>query len=146
MSEYRKPLPRPSVISQPFWDAAKEGRLVVQACGDCGGVQFPPKPLCANCWSRALEWRTCSGRGAVYTYTVAHRTSTRGFREDTPYAVAIVELAEGPRMTSNIVGCLPEDVRIGMPVEAVFDPVTPETTLIKFRPAAAVADGRTSLG
>jgi uncharacterized OB-fold protein len=136
MSEYRKPLPRPTVISQPFWDAAKAGRLIIQACADCGATQFPPRPLCANCWSTAVEWRACRGRGVVYTYTVAHCTSTRGFREDTPYAVAIVELDEGPRMTTNIVGCPPEAVSIGMAVEAVFDPVTPETTLIKFKPAA----------
>jgi uncharacterized OB-fold protein len=142
MSEYRKPQPRPTATSRPFWEAAKRGVLSIQACEACQNMQFPPKPLCAACWSEAVGWRACSGRGTVYSYAIAHRTSTRGFREDTPYAVAIVELEEGPRMTSNIVGCAPADVCVGMPVEAVFDAVTEETTLVKFRPAEG-RDGRT---
>jgi uncharacterized OB-fold protein len=136
MSEYRKPLPRPTATSKPFWNAAKEGRLEVQACGKCGALQHPPKPICASCWSDALEWRACSGRGTVYSYTVAYRPSTRGFREDVPYVVAIVELAEGPRLTTNIIGCPPGEVRVGMAVEAIFDAVTESATLVKFRPAA----------
>lgn len=137
MEEYRKPLPRPTELSQPWWDAAKGGRLTVQTCADCGAAQHPPRPLCLQCWGGDLHWKTASGEGSVYSFTTAHRSATRGFREETPYVVAIVELDEGPRMTTNIVGCDPADVRIGMRVRVVFDPATDAVTLPKFTPAAA---------
>ena len=82
-----------------------------------------------------LEWREVSGRGTVYSFTVVRRTNNRAFLNDLPYVLAIVELAEGPRLTTNIVGCPPEAVRCGMPVQVSFDDVTPEVTLVKFRPA-----------
>lgn len=133
--EYRKPLPRPTAISKPFWDAAHAGRLVVQSCKACANTQHPPRPLCLSCWSDALEWKSASGRASVYSFTVAHRTSTKGFREDTPYLVAIVETEEGAHMTTNIVGCDPAEVHIGMAVEVVLDRVTDTVTLPKFTPA-----------
>ena len=77
-----------------------------------------------------------SGRGTVYSFTVTHQNQAPGFREELPYVLAVVELAEGPRLMTNIVECAPDAVRIGMPVEVVFDDVTPEVTLPKFRPAA----------
>jgi len=137
MAEYRKPLPRPTALSQPFWDAAKEGRLLVQTCGSCGAVQHPPRPLCRACWSDDLAWTPATGEATVYSFTIAHRTSTRGFREDGPYVVAIVETDEGARMTTNIVGCAPGDVRVGQRVRAVFEPATDAITLPKFTPASA---------
>ncbi len=137
MSDYRKPLPQPSVFSRPFWDAAKRGELVFQYCTQCSHVQHPPRPLCQSCWSDALAWKADAGRGTVYTLTVVHRSTTRGFRDDTPYIVAIVELANGVRMTSNIVRCKPDEVRIGMAVEVLFDAVTADCTLPKFAPAGA---------
>lgn len=136
MDEYRKPLPRPSALSQPWWDAAKAGRLLVQTCGACGAAQHPPRPLCLACWSDDLGWSAARGEATVHSFTVAHRTSTRGFREDGPYVVAIVELDEGARMTTNIVGCALDEVRIGQRVRVVFDPVTEAVTLPKFTPAA----------
>lgn len=133
--DYRKPLPRPTAISKPFWDAAHEGRLVVQTCTDCGHCQHPPRPHCLSCWSDALAWKPASGKGQIYSFTVAHRTSTKGFRDDTPYVVAIVETEEGARMTTNIVGCDPKSLAVGMPVAVVLDHVTDTVTLPKFTPA-----------
>lgn len=137
MSEYLKPLPRPKAISQPFWDAAKAGRLDLQTCTKCGNAQHPPRPLCLECWSGALEWKTASGLATIYSFTTAWRSSTKGFRDETPYVVAIVETDEGARMTTNIVGCAPADVSIGMRVRAVFVRATDEITLPKFAPASA---------
>lgn len=133
--DYRKPLPRPTAISKPFWDATHEGRFVVQSCADCGHAQHPPRPHCLSCWSDTLEWKPASGKGQIYSFTVARRTSTKGFRDDTPYVVAIVETDEGARMTTNIVGCDPASLQIGMAVEVVLDRVTDTVTLPKFTPA-----------
>lgn len=134
--DYRKPLPRPTAISKPFWDAARESRLVVQSCVACGHVQHPPRPLCLACWGDALEWREASGLATVYSFTAAHRTSTKGYRDDTPYVVAIVDTDEGARMTTNIVGCDPAAVHVGMRVEVIFDAVTDTVTLPRFSPTS----------
>ena len=133
--DYRKPLPRPTALSKPFWDAAHAGEFVLQHCTTCGAFQHPPRPLCLSCWSDTLDWKPASGRGQVYSFTVAHRTSTKGFRDETPYVVAIVETDEGARLTTNIVGCDPAGLRIGMAVEVVLDRVTDAVTLPKFTPA-----------
>lgn len=134
---YLKPLPTPSPISEPFWRAAREHRLEIQRCRHCATHIFYPRRLCPHCLSPDLEWVTASGKGSVYSYTIARRPTGPGFEPDVPYVIAIVELAEGPHLTTNIVGCDPEAVYVGMPVEAVFDDVTEEVTLVKFRPVAA---------
>jgi uncharacterized OB-fold protein len=130
-----KPLPAPSPITRPFWDAAREHRLSLQRCPDCARYVFYPRPFCPHCGSDRLEWSDVSGRGTVYSYTVARRATARPFEPDVPYVIAIVELEEGPRMMTNVVGCAPEDVRIGMTVEAAYEDVSDEITLVKFRPA-----------
>lgn len=132
---YHKPLPQPSPISGPYWAAAKRHQFVLQQCSACEKYVFYPRALCPHCGSAALEWREASGRGTVYTFTVARRATMRPFEPDVPYVIAIVELEEGPRMTTNIVGCDPDAVRVGMPVAVAFDDVTPEITLVKFQPA-----------
>lgn len=134
-TEYQKPLPRPTVVSRPFWEAAKQHRLVVQQCRQCGNRQHYPRPFCVRCLSTELDWKECSGRGTVYAFTVVRQALNPAFAPDVPYVLATVELEEGPRLCTNIVGCPPEAVRVGMPVHAVFEDVTPEVTLIKFRPA-----------
>ena len=133
MSDYFKPLPNPTPTSRPFWDAARRHELQLQRCAACGKFIYYPRDRCPHCFSDRLEWRRVSGRGKVYSYTVVRRASSRAFA-DAPYVLAIVELAEGPRMTTNIVAP-PEQVRVEMPVEVVFDDVTPERTLVKFKPA-----------
>ena len=135
MTDYRKPLPRPSAVSLPFWQAAKRHELHIQRCGSCGAYVFYPREVCAECLSSDLTWVKVSGSGTVYSYTIAQAPTHPAFAEDVPYIVAIVELTEGPHITTNITGCKPDAVRIGMPVIATFDEVTPDMTLVKFRPA-----------
>jgi uncharacterized OB-fold protein len=134
MSDYLKPLPNPTPTSRPFWDAARRHELQLQRCAACAKFIYYPRDRCPHCFSDRLEWRRVSGRGKVYSYTVVRRASSRAFA-DAPYVLAIVELAEGPRMTTNIVAP-PEQMRVEMPVEVAFDDVTPERTLVKFKPAA----------
>jgi uncharacterized OB-fold protein len=133
MSEYLKPLPKPTPTSQPFWEAARRHELMLQRCGSCGNFVYYPRDRCPHCFSDNLKWERCSGRGKVYSYTVVLRASSRSFA-DAPYVLAIVELDEGVRMTTNI-AAPPEKVQVGMPVVAFFDDVTPEHTLVKFKPA-----------
>jgi uncharacterized OB-fold protein len=130
-----KPLPHPTPVSRPFWDAAREHRLSLQRCAACGRHVYYPRTLCPHCGDSDLAWTDVSGRGTVYSYTIARRATARPFEPDVPYVIAIVELEEGPHMTTNIVGCDPDAVHIGMPVEAAFDDVTDEVTLVTFRPA-----------
>ena len=132
---YTKPLPRIDEESRGFWEACARHELYLQRCRDCGTTRFYPRALCPACLSSAIEWVRASGKGTVYTFTVTHQNQAPGFREEVPYVLAVVELAEGVRMMTNVVGCPPEDVRIGMPVEVVFEDVTPEVALAKFRPA-----------
>ncbi|WP_153395552.1 Zn-ribbon domain-containing OB-fold protein [Ornithinicoccus halotolerans] len=116
----RRPGPTPTPVSQPFWDAAAAGTLTLQHCGRCDAVVFYPRHRCPRCWAEALAWRPASGRGTVATYTVVHKPGHPAFAPDTPYVVALIDLAEGPRMLSAVVGCEPGQVRIGMPVRVRF--------------------------
>jgi uncharacterized OB-fold protein len=131
---YRKPLPRIDEESRGYFEALARHELQLQRCRNCGRTRFYPRALCPACLSSATEWIRASGRGTVYTFTVTHQNQAPGFREELPYVLAIVELEEGVRMMTNVVGCAPEAVRIGMPVEIVYDDVTPEITLPRFRP------------
>ncbi len=132
MSEYFKPLPKPTAISEPFWSAARRHELMLQRCEQCKTFIYYPRPRCPECFSDRLKWEPVSGKGTVYSFTVVHRAATRMFA-DKPYVLAIVELDEGPRMTTNIVAP-PESVKVGMRVVVEFDDVTPECTLVKFKP------------
>ena len=135
-SEYSKPVPRPlgPEVSRPFWEGARERRLVMPRCTACGHMFFYPRSECLECMADGIEWVQVSGSGTVYSFTIVRQPADPAFRDDVPYPYAIVELDEGPRMVTTIVGCDPEEVRIGMRVTTVFDDVTPEWTLVKFRP------------
>jgi uncharacterized protein len=132
---YRKPLPHIDEESRPWWEAAQRHELYIQKCRDCGDLRFHPRTLCTSCLSSRTEWVRCKGTGKIYTFTVTNQNQAAGFRDSLPYVMAWVEVDEGLKMLTNIVDCPPEQVKIGMPVEAVFDDVTPEVTLVKFRPA-----------
>ena len=134
MPDYNKPLPYVDEESRSFWEGAKRHELCLQKCQDCGKFHFYPRSICPHCFSYNTEWTRVSGRGKVYSFTVAHKTGLPAFQQDVPYNIAIIELEEGVRMMSNIVECRNEDLSIDMPVEVVFDDVTPEITLPKFRP------------
>lgn len=134
MFAIEKPLPRPTEDSAPFWEAAHKGELRMQKCGDCGHVRFPPAVLCARCLGETSEWVRLSGRGTVFSWIVVHQSQHPAFNTDTPYNVAIVELDEGPRLHARIVGCGNDEIRIGMPVEVVFDRVNDGISLVNFTP------------
>jgi uncharacterized OB-fold protein len=134
--KYAKPLPRVDEESKGFWEACQRHELYVQRCTACGALRHYPRALCPACLSDRVEWVRCSGRGTVYTFTVTHQNQAAGFRDALPYVLAYVELEEGVRMLSNIVGCAPEAVRIGMPVRVVFEDVTADVSLPKFEPEA----------
>lgn len=131
---YTKPLPDPTAASKPFWDAAREHRLLIQRSKKTGKAVFYPRLVSPFGPDDELEWLEASGHGTVYSYTVAHRPTAPQWAADPPYVIAIVELDEGAHMTTNIVGCDPGAVQIGMRVVAVYDDVTPDVTLVKFRP------------
>ena len=133
---YNKPLPTPSAVSQPFWDATKEHRLVYQRCRSCGAQVFYPRDVCPGpeCFGvGTLEWVESTGKGSVYSYTISYQPAHPGFADDVPYVLAIVELDEGWRMNTNIVNCDHDSIEIGARVEVVWDDVTPEFTLPKFQ-------------
>lgn len=135
LAEYRKPLPQPTPETQDFWDGARAGELRLQRCSDCANVYFPPRPFCPACASRSVSSFTASGRGRLYSYVINHRPAP-GFEADAPYAVAIVELEEGPRMMTNITGVeqTPEALPIDVPVVVSFEPASETISLPKFRP------------
>ena len=132
-----KPVPVPTADSAPYWAAARQHRLTIQFCTACGKGRFPPSSRCPHCLSADAEWRAVSGAGRIFSFVVVHRISDRAFATEVPYTVAIIELAEGPRMLSNIVGVSPDEVDIGMAVTVVFDDVSPEIAIPKFVRAAA---------
>src|SRR6185503_8558634 len=134
---YKKHLPRVDEESRGWWEALARHELYFQRCGSCGTKRLYPRAVCPTCLSSAVEWVRASGQGTVYSFTVTHQNQAPGFREELPYVLAVVELAEGPRLMTNVVGCAPGAVRIGMAVDVVFEDVTPEITLPKFRPAGA---------
>ena len=109
----------------------------MQKCGDCGHIRYPISRVCPKCLSYEFEWADLSGRGEVFSYVVFYQLYDKAFEKDIPYNVALVQLDEGPRMYSNIVGVENDAVKIGDAVEAVFDPVTPEVTIPHFRLRAA---------
>ncbi len=108
---------------------------ICQKCRDCGAIRYYPRAQCPECLSPRTEWVRASGRGKVYTFTTTWQNQAAGFRDSLPYVMAYVELDEGPKMLTNIIDCGPEQVKIGMPVEVVYEDVTAEVTLAKFRPA-----------
>lgn len=132
-------VPGMTELTSPYWDAAREGRLVVQECLRCHRLRHPPLPACPDCSSHGsmLGWREVSGTGTVYTYTVVRHPTHFAFADKIPYAIALVELTEGPRLVTGIIGCPPEQVRVGMPVRAVFREVAEGVTLPYFEPAAS---------
>jgi len=132
--EYKKPLPEINEFNYRYWEAAKRHELVLQKCLECGHYRYPPGDTCPSCLSDRLEWVEASGRGTVYTWVVFHQIYHPAFAEDIPYAVVAVELEEGPRLVTNLLDCKLEDIKVGMPVEVVFDDVTDDITLPKFWP------------
>lgn len=134
MREYTKPLPLITKLSKVFYEGCRENKLLYQQCRDCGEVIFFPKLTCSNCMGRNIEWKESKGKGKIYTFTVCHAGVPVQFTGDVPFALAIIVMNEGFRLLSNIVECDFEKLYCEMPVEVVFDQVTPEITLPRFKP------------
>ena len=135
MTQPSKPLPRIGPDNAAFWDGTRQGQLRLPFCTACGETHWPAGPVCPFCLSSSLEWRAASGRGRISTFTIVHKEWFPAFAADLPYNVIQVELEEGPRLTANLVDAPPGGPTIGMAVEVVFDAVTAEVTLPRFRPA-----------
>jgi uncharacterized OB-fold protein len=136
MPEYNKPIPVPSAESQAYWDGLRDRKLLMPRCDACGKYWFPPSLLCPHCNATKWTWTSTSGRGRIFSYVVYHRVYHPGFADEVPYAVAVVELDEGPRMVSNVIGIAPDKLACDLRVEVVYQPITDTITLPKFKPAA----------
>ena len=136
MPEYsKKPLPAVDDLSQLFWEAAKQHKLVVQRCQECSYFNHPPRLACDACQSQQLQFEPVSGQGTIYTFTVMHQPNIAGFEDQIPYINILVELEEQPLlfMVSNLPDSEKDKVRIGGQVEAYFEDVNDEITLPQFR-------------
>jgi len=134
VAEGQRPLPKPTPETQHFWDGAKAGELRLQGCADCKHTYFPPRPFCPKCGSRSVAVKKASGKAKLHSYVIHHRPAP-GFTP--PYAIAVVELAEGPRMMTNIVDCpqTPEALKLDMDLEVTFAKQNDAITLPFFKPA-----------
>ena len=132
--EYKKPIPVPSDESRPYWEALRDRRLMMPRCDDCGHYWFPPSFLCPKCNSSKSTWTQVSGKGRIFSYVVYHRVYHPAFAGEVPYAVAVVELDEGPRMYSNVIGMPPDKLACDIKVEVVYEPIDDAITLPKFKP------------
>jgi uncharacterized OB-fold protein len=129
--------------TEPFWAAAREGRVSVPRCTNCGTVVLPPKPYCFNCLSQSFAWEDLAGTGTIYTFTIVRHPLHPGLKDVVPYVSGIIELdgtqGAGARLMGNIFDCVPEDVRIGDPVQVVFEPLGDDYAMMRFRHLGAVA-------
>lgn len=134
MTEYKKPLPEIQPWTKEFWEGAKKHKLLIQQCKDCGINIFYPRKYCPECWSSELGWIEASGKAKIYAHTITLTGVEEKFAEDLPYVLAMVDLEEGIRMMTKVVGVDPEEVKIGMDVSVVFEDVTDEISLPFFTP------------
>ncbi|MCU1344672.1 MAG: hypothetical protein JWL70_938 [Acidimicrobiia bacterium] len=135
-----RPQPPVNPVSAPYWEAAARHELMLQRCGSCQRYIFFPRPTCPNCGGADLRWTPVSGRGIVHTFTVARRATHPGMADFVPYVIALVELAEGPRLTTNLVDVDPDDVTVGLAVQVTFLDQPDGVTLPVFAPAGPPAD------
>jgi uncharacterized OB-fold protein len=134
MANPGKLIPVPTEETAEFWRGCQQGELRIQRCGDCWRYQFPPQDFCRYCSSVKLAWTAMSGRGKVLSWTIVHWSPNPAYAADAPYSLALIQLEEGPRMLSNIVGCPPGPIQIGMQVKVEFEQCSPQILLPKFRP------------
>lgn len=129
-----KALPPISPESEAYWQGCKAGKLLLQKCADCGHIQFYPRLLCTACAGDNLDWHEASGNGIVKSFTIIRRAVSAAYEPDAPYVVALIEVAEGPTMMSNVVGCDPESVSIGLRVKVRFEAFSDAVSVPIFAP------------
>ena len=134
MNEYLRALPEIDDDNREFWESCKQHEMKLQKCARCSAFRYYPSPVCPECSSFDAEWTRVQGTGTIYTFSIVQRPPTPAWMDAVPYVYAVVNLEEGPMMPTNIIGCPVDEVRIDMKVEVVYDDVTPEVTLPKFRP------------
>ena len=136
MASARRPQPLPSRDSLPFWEGAERGELLGQRCVECKRFRHPPRPMCPACRSMESGWVRMSGRGTIYSFVVVHPPVMPAFQDQLPMPVVLVELEENPelRLVGNVRECAREQIRIGMPVEVVFEKVAEDVALPLWRP------------
>ena len=137
MPEISKPIPAITPDMRDFFEGARAGRLMVQKCDSCEKLRFPAHDLCSKCNSTASRWVPVSGRGEVFSFNIMHQLYHPGFAKEVPYAVVMVELEEGCKFVSNLLGIKPHEIRCGMPVEVTFEKLNDEVSMPKFRLRAA---------
>lgn len=130
-----KPIPLTQPWSDAFWEGTKNGKLLIQHCKDCDSNIFYPRKFCPECWSGNLDWIEATGKATIYSYSTAYDMVEPRFWEDLPYTLAYVDLDEGIRMATRIVGCPPEEICIGKKVEVTFHKLNEEFYLPYFKPA-----------
>ena len=135
MSEIQRAQPVVTDINRTFWDAVASGELRLQRCLSCGLLRYPIASICPNCLGREAVWELLSGRGTVHSTIVFHQVYNQAFAGEVPYNVSVVELEEGPRLISNVIGIDPSSVRVGQPVQVVFTPVDGGAIIPQFVPA-----------
>ena len=132
----QKPVPQPDEASMPFFQGTREHKLMLQRCSGCGAATWPVKTRCPNCLSPDLAWVQASGKGTLYSFALMHQVYHPGFASEVPYNIAEVDLEEGVRIISTVVGCANAELHIGMPLTVCFEDMTGEITVPKFTPAA----------
>lgn len=132
---FPRPLPKTDGIAAPYWQGLRKERIELPRCKACRRFHFPPRSFCPHCHEREVAWEKVEARGRLYTYTVVHKPTLPYFMALAPYVYALVELDCGVRIPTLLVGCLPEEIVVGDPVEAVFAKVSNDVTLLHFRPA-----------
>ncbi|MEU0008936.1 Zn-ribbon domain-containing OB-fold protein [Streptomyces sp. NPDC006314] len=116
----RYDLPETDAFTRPYWEAAARGRLLIRRCGACGRAHHYPREFCPHCWSGAVAWERASGHATLYTWSTIHRNDLPPFGDRTPYTAAVVDLAEGPRMMTEVVECPERELVAGMPLRVTF--------------------------
>ena len=140
ISKTNKPLPRVTPDTEVFWQGCNRGQLLLAACTNCSNVHLPPGPVCPFCFSDDLGWKSASGFGHVSSWTIVYKNWFDAFNDDIPYNTVQVELDEGPRLTTNLIRINSEQIRVGMKVEVVFDRITNDFTLPRFKPVTHSGD------
>jgi uncharacterized OB-fold protein len=136
MAPSRFDLPTPDAFTQPWWDAAAEGRLLLMRCSTCGKAHYYPRPFCPRCGADTVSWEEASGDATLYTWSVVHQNDLPPFNERVPYVAAVVDLAEGPRMMTNVVGCEFDALEAGMALRLEITDIGEGVHVPLFRPAA----------
>ncbi|MGE4244271.1 Zn-ribbon domain-containing OB-fold protein [Ramlibacter sp.] len=128
--------PADDILQEPYWKHLAEGRLALQRCTQCGTFRHPPSEICHRCHSFGVEWTEVSGKGSLYSFTVARHSVHASLDAKVPYAIALVQLDEGPRIVSGIPGALAKDLRIGMRLACRVTPVSDGFALPYFHPVS----------